>query len=109
MTPMTDEYILKDFLRDLWANDRDVLAPARSRELAGLVGADVPARRRGGGAVLVGLKRAGRRVAAKIRPYANMTTAGLGTLASAGFTWNITVGLVCAGVSMLLAEWNAER
>ena len=98
-----------DFVRDLWENERDVISPSRAAELARLVGAERPTRPSGARAVAVAALRFGRKARAKIIPYTNMTTAGLATIAGAGFTMNLTIGLVGAGIAMLLSEWNAER
>ena len=98
-----------DFIRDLWENERDVISPSRAAELARLVGAERPARPSGARAVAVAALRFGRKARVKIIPYANMTSAGLATIASAAFTVGLTIGLVGAGIAMLLSEWNAER
>ena len=98
-----------DFIRDLWENERDTISPSRAAELARLVGAERPVRPSGARRVAVAALRFGRRARAKIVPYLNVTSAGLATIASAGFTMNLTIGLVGAGIAMLLAEWSAER
>ena len=98
-----------DFIRDLWENERDVISPSRAAELARLVGAERPARPSGARAVAVAALRFGRRARAKVVPFLNMTSAGLGLLASAAFTVGLTAGLVGAGIAVLLAEWSVER
>lgn len=77
---------------------RNPAGPGQRLPSAGLAGRAAPS-----------LLRAGRRIWAKIAPHLNATSLGLGLIASAGFAVNLPLGLLVAGIGVLLSEFNVEK